>query len=96
MIEIKIDAYILDGNIKIPEEQKKELGVFKDGSPIELTLRANQPISTQGDPKSRDILKEMELLGYDSIIEYLMDYPLEIEPVEFLNREDIYSGKRFE
>ena len=44
----------------------------------------------------RDIPKEMEELEYDSIIDYLMDFPLQIENVEFLTREEVYSGKRFQ
>jgi hypothetical protein len=96
MIELKLNAYIVNGNIKIPEEQKKELGIIKDGSPVELILRAEEQNSTQERPYSRDILKEMEESGYDSIVEYLMDYPLQIENVEFLTREEIYIGKRFQ
>ena len=96
MIELKLDAHIVNGNIEIPEEQKKELVAIKDGSPVELILRAKEPDSTQEESESRDILKEMEERGYDSIIDYLMDYPLQIEDVEFLTREEIYSGKRFQ
>jgi hypothetical protein len=96
MIEIKLDAYFVDGKIEIPEGQRKELSVIKDGSPIELILRANDLDSPQEKSKPRDILQEMEDRGYDSIINYLMDYPLQIEGVEYLTREEIYSGKRFQ
>lgn len=95
MIELKLDAYIVDGKIEIVEEQKKELNVLKEGSSVELTLRTNGPNNNEKRSAPGDILKEMEERGYDSIIDYLMDFPLQMEPVEFLTREEIYSGKRF-
>jgi hypothetical protein len=96
MIELKLDAYIVDGKIEIAEEQKKELTVLKEGSPVELILRADESDTASEKTKPRDILQEMEERGYDSIIDYLMDYPLQIEDIEFLTREEIYSGKRFQ
>jgi hypothetical protein len=96
MIELKLDAYIKDGKIEISEEQRKELGVIKDGSPVELTLRANGPNNIKEKSQPRDILQEMEAQGYDSIIDYLLDFPIQIEDVKFLTREEIYSGKRFQ
>lgn len=95
MIELKLNAYIVDGKIEIAEGQKKELTILKEGSPVELTLRANDPNPDKEQSTPGDILQEMEEHGYDSIIDYLMDFPLQIERVEFLTREEIYSGKRF-
>jgi len=96
MIELKLDAHIVDGKIEIAEEQRKELAVLKDGSAVKLILRANGPNTKKKQSNPGDILQEMEKQGYDSIIDYLMDFPLQMEPVEFLTREEIYSGKRFD
>ena len=96
MIELKLDAHIVDGKIEIAEEQRKELVVLKEGSAVEIILRANGPTTNQKQSNPGDILHEMEKHGYDSIIDYLIDFPLQMEPVEFLTREEIYSGKRFD
>ncbi|MCB9432177.1 MAG: hypothetical protein H6668_09350 [Ardenticatenaceae bacterium] len=95
MLEIKLDAHIVNGKIEISTEQQKELTAIKNGSPVEVIVRTEQP-AVQPKIKQRDILKEMAERGYDSIIFYLMDYPLEIEGFKPLSREEIYSGKRFE
>jgi hypothetical protein len=95
MLEIKLDAHIVDGKIEISEEQQKELTTIKNGSPVEVIVRTDQPVRQEITGK-RDILQEMADSGYDSIIDFLMDYPLEIENFKPLTREEIYSGKRFE
>lgn len=95
MLEIKLDAHIVDGKIEISKEQQKELKTIKNGSPVEVIVRTDQPVRQEITGK-RDILQEMADSGYDSIIDFLMDYPLEIENFKPLTREEIYSGKRFE
>lgn len=94
MLEIKLDGHIINGKIEISEEQQKELTMIKNGSPIEVIVRAEEPFN-QEQPPQRDILQEMAERGYQSIIDYLMDYPLQIEGFKPLTREEIYSGKRF-
>jgi hypothetical protein len=94
MLEIKLNAHIVAGQIQISEEQKKELAKLEDGSSVEVIVRAEESNFQQTSQK-RDILQEMEDRGYDSIIEYLMDYPLQVENVQRLTRDEIYSGKRF-
>ena len=94
MYEIKLDAYIVNGKIEISEEQQKELTVIKSGSPVEVIVRTDQTDDQLASGK-RDILQEMRDRGYDSIIEYLMDYPLQVEAIRPFSREEIYSGKRF-
>lgn len=96
MFEIKLDAHIVDGKIEITEGQRQELSGIKNGSPVEVILRANEMQTNQRGPDHRDILREMAERGYDSIIEYLMDYPLYIEGITFMTRDEIYSGKRFD
>lgn len=95
MYEIKLDAYIVNGKIEISEEQQKELTVIKSGSPVEVIVRTDQTDDQLASGK-RDILQEMRDHGYDSIIEYLMDYPLQVEGFRPFTREEIYSGKRFD
>lgn len=95
MLEIKLDAHIVDGKIEISKEQQKELTTIKNGSPVEVIVRTNQPVRQEITGK-RDILQEMADSGYDSIIDFLMDYPLQVENFKPLTREEIYSGKRFE
>jgi hypothetical protein len=95
MYEIKLDAHIVNGKIEISEEQQKELTAIKNGSPVEVIVRTEQTVS-QPKQEQRDILQEMKERGYDSIIEYLMDYPLQVEVFRPLTREEIYSGKRFD
>ncbi len=95
MLEIRLDAHIVNGRIEISTEQQQELTAIKSGSPVEVIVRTDQP-AAQSKVKQRDILQEMAERGYDSIIYYLMDYPLEIEDFKPLSREEIYSGKRFE
>ena len=94
MLEIKLNAHIVNGQIQISEEQKKELTQLEDGSSVEVIVRTEASTS-QADASQRDILREMEEQGYDSIIKYLMDYPLQVENVKRLTRDEIYSGKRF-
>ena len=94
MLEIKLNAHIVNGQIQISEEQKKELTQLEDGSSVEVIVRTEASTS-QADASQRDILREMEERGYDSIIKYLMDYPLQVENVKRLTRDEIYSGKRF-
>ena len=95
MLEIRLDAHIVNGKIEISNEQQKELTTIKSGSSVEIIIRADQP-ANQGNIKQRDILQEMIERGYDSIIDYLIDCPLQIEGFKPLTREEIYSGKRFE
>jgi hypothetical protein len=95
MLEIRLDAHVVNGKLEISSEQQKELTVIKSGSPVEVIVRTDQPVSQQKIVQ-RDILQEMIERGYKSIIGYLMDYPLEIEGFKPLRREEIYSGKRFE
>ena len=95
MLEIKLDAHIVDGKIEISEEQQKELTAIKNGSPVEVIVRTDQPVHQEITGK-RDLLQEMADRGYDSIIDFLMDYPLQVENFKPLTREEIYSGKRFE
>ncbi len=96
MLELKLDAHIVDGKIEISKEQCQELNAIKNGAPVEIILRANDFQVNQEKSHQRDILREMAERGYDSIIDYLMDYPLYIEGMTYLSREEIYSGKRFE
>ena len=93
MFEIKLDARIVDGEIEISKEQRKELTIIENGSPVEVIVRTEQ-LASQNKAERRDILHEMMTHGYDSIIKYLMDYPLQIEEFEPLTREEIYVGKR--
>ena len=95
MLEIRLDAHVVNGKIEISNEKKKELTAIKSGSPVKVIVRTEQP-AVQPKIQQRDILKEMDERGYDSIIDYLIDYPLEIEDFKPLSREEIYSGKRFE
>lgn len=95
MLEIRLDAHVVNGKIEISTEQQKELTAIKSGSPVKVIVRTEQP-AVQPKIQQRDILKEMDERGYDSIIDYLIDYPLEIEDFKPLSREEIYSGKRFE
>lgn len=94
MLEIKLDAYIVDGKIEISSKQQKELEAIKNGSPVEVIIRTDEPVDYEIVEK-RDILRDMEERGYESIIEYLMDYPLQIKDFKPLTRDEIYSGKRF-
>jgi hypothetical protein len=94
MLEIKFDAHIVDGRIEISEEQLKQLTSIQNVSSVEVIVYT-QELTNQEKPVQRDILKEMEERGYDSIIDYLMDYPLQIEGFEPLTRDEIYTGKRF-
>lgn len=94
MLEIRLDAHIVNGKIEISHEQQKELTVIESGSPVKVIVRTDHPVG-QEKIEQRDILQEMIERGYDSIIDYLMDYPLQIEEFKPLTREEIYSGKRF-
>lgn len=96
MLELKLDAHIVDGKIEISKEQSQELNSIKNGSPVEIILRAKELQGAQEKSHQRDILREMAERGYDSIIDYLMDYPLYIEGITFMTRDEIYSGKRFD
>ncbi len=94
MLEIKLDAHIVDGKIEISSKQQKELEAIKNGSPVEVIIRTDERVDYEIVEK-RDILRDMEERGYESIIEYLMDYPLQIKDFKPLTRDEIYSGKRF-
>jgi hypothetical protein len=94
MFELKLDAHIVDGKIEISEEQRQELNAIKNGAPVEVILRADDLQVSHKESSQRDILQEMAERGYDSIIDYLLDYPLRIEGT-YLTRDELYSGKRF-
>ena len=94
MLEIRLDAHIVDGKIELSHEQQKELANITSGSPVEIIVRADES-QNEENIRKRDLLQEMRVLGYESIIDYLIDHPLQIEKFKPLRREEIYSGKRF-
>ncbi len=95
MLEIRLDAHIVDGKIEFSNEQQKELANIRSGSPVEVIVRTDE-LTRQEYVEKRDILQEMAALGYESIIDYLIKYPLQIKEFKPLTREEIYTGKRFD
>jgi hypothetical protein len=95
MLEIRLDAHIVNGKIEFSSKQQKELEAIKSGSPVKVIIRTDDFVN-QENVEKRDILQEMAERGYESIIDYLMDYPLEIKDFKPLTRDEIYSGKRFD
>lgn len=89
MVEIKLSAHIVNGKIELSEEQQQKLMVINSDSPVAVIIRADQTAEQM--PEKRDILKEMAELGYESIIDYLMDYPFDIpNPIRF-TRDELYE-----
>jgi hypothetical protein len=64
MLEIRLDAHVVNGKLEISSEQQKELTVIKSGSPVEVIVRTDQPVSQQKIVQ-RDILQEMIERGYN-------------------------------
>lgn len=94
MIEIKLDAHIVDGNIELSEEQRQALTSIKDGSAVEIVVRSEDS-ELNDQHQSRNIFQEMADQGFSSIIDYLIVNPLKVEGEKPLNREEIYSDKRY-
>lgn len=93
MLEIKLDGRIVNGRIELSQDQQKELTMIKSGSAVEVIVRSEEP-AVQTHKPQRDLLSEMTELGYDSIIDYLMDYPVEVKDFKPLTRQELYSGER--
>lgn len=79
----------------MPQEKRDELGNYTEDQIVRVVVIPSPSPQSSMPPDRKDLLQDAKDKGYDDFLEYLMDYPLQIEDFKPLTRDEIYSGKRF-
>jgi hypothetical protein len=94
MFAIEFQAHIRDGIIEIPESYREAVFAQINDAPVHVILLAPEQIQTTL-PLQKDIVKDADEKGYDNVVEYLLDNPLQISDFRPLTREEIYDRRNF-